>query len=373
MKAARSFLVGTLCCLVFGCFAETITAETITGTVYDGATSNTLPMVSVIAVDSGGSTIESTTTDDAGLYSMTSDDIVAGDLTIRFSLTDYVATDGTFTVLSGQTTTAESVYLAPESGSTGTISGTIIDATTGNAIASVELSLREGVNDTTSSAIDTTTGDGSGAFQFDDVDAGTYTILAEVDGYEDAPLNVVCIGGQNTSYNHTMSPTAAAGEVRIVLTWGQNPSDLDSHLYTPSGAHIYYASRGSLTGDPYANLDLDDVTSFGPETITIAQRQDGEYSYKVYHFAGSGSLATSGATVKVYDETGLLFSLNVPSSLSDPLWWDVLRFDGSTGRFYTPGGLTLYGSGSSGGSGWTGPVERIEDKDNNSCFISTLR
>ncbi|MBW2218722.1 MAG: hypothetical protein JRF40_04395, partial [Deltaproteobacteria bacterium] len=78
--------------------------------------------------------------------------------------------------------------------------------------------------------------------------------------------------------------------------------------------------------------------------------------------------ATSGATVKVYDSTGLLFTLNVPSSLSDPLWWDVFRYDGGAGYFSTPTGQPIYGEGGSSGM----PVKYIDDKDDFSCFITTM-
>lgn len=51
----------------------------------------------------------------------------------------------------------------------------------------------------------------------------------------------------------------------IVLTWGENPRDLDSHItYTDdsSSYHIYYNNKiDSTTG---TNLDIDDVTSYGP-------------------------------------------------------------------------------------------------------------
>ncbi|MBA4382487.1 MAG: hypothetical protein C0406_07975, partial [Sideroxydans sp.] len=58
--------------------------------------------------------------------------------------------------------------------------------------------------------------------------------------------------------------------MRIVLNWGELPSDLDSHLIFPSN-HIYFNSKtGSTSSD--AKLDVDDTTSYGPETITIEKK-----------------------------------------------------------------------------------------------------
>ena len=67
--------------------------------------------------------------------------------------------------------------------------------------------------------------------------------------------------------------------LRLTLTWGENPRDLDSHLWTPSieGSpyHVYFGSKGSENSRPYAQLDVDDVSSYGPENITIKRLFNG--------------------------------------------------------------------------------------------------
>jgi hypothetical protein len=103
---------------------------------------------------------------------------------------------------------------------------------------------------------------------------------------------------------------AGAADITITLTWGQNPSDLDSHLAATvweiiAGAnisrtlHVYWDDKGSLTSDPYAQLDTDDQTSFGPETISITNLFPGKYRYSVRHYVGAGTIDTSGAAVDV--------------------------------------------------------------------------
>jgi hypothetical protein len=98
------------------------------------------------------------------------------------------------------------------------------------------------------------------------------------------------------------------GQFRIVLTWGRNPSDLDSHLTGPlSGSssrfHVYYGDR---TNGGICGLDVDDVTSFGPETITCPRTSTsgitlppGVYRYSIHQFSGTGNIGTSGAIVRV--------------------------------------------------------------------------
>ncbi|MFH1367945.1 MAG: hypothetical protein ABII64_02335 [Elusimicrobiota bacterium] len=165
---------------------------------------------------------------------------------------------------------------------------------------------------------------------------------------------VVCkIGYQQTNLNVSIPPTSIYGlifenqdivlkqlvsseyEYRFTLYWDENPFDLDSHLWTPaiSGTayHIYFMSKGSLTSAPYANLDFDDTTSWGPENVTIKTLYPGTYKYSVHHYAGTGSLTTSGAYVEVYDKDGYIATYNVPTSGSG-VYWNIFELDGTTRR-----------------------------------------
>jgi hypothetical protein len=129
--------------------------------------------------------------------------------------------------------------------------------------------------------------------------------------------------------------------LQFTLTWGENPWDLDSHLYTPEipgtydtvAYHVYYASPGNAQSAPFADLDVDDVTSYGPEHITIWDEFPGTYSYAVYHYSGSGTIVTSEAEVGVLKPDGTLLSFDVPVDVSafSNYWWHVCNVDGETG------------------------------------------
>lgn len=87
----------------------------------------------------------------------------------------------------------------------------------------------------------------------------------------------------------------------IKLTWGNAPSDLDSHLVGPagSGIHVYYpdGSRGSLVNFPFSNLDVDDRDSNGPEVITIFDfPTPGIYRYSVHNYSRFATGSPSGIT-----------------------------------------------------------------------------
>ncbi|MDO9325355.1 MAG: PKD domain-containing protein [Methanoregula sp.] len=142
--------------------------------------------------------------------------------------------------------------------------------------------------------------------------------------------------GQTLQYDVPITPELSPGgeKYRIVLTWDENPRDLDSHLVTPMieghTDHIYYWNKGSLTSWPYAQLDRDDVTSYGPETITINRTFSGTYNYYVYHYAGTGSLSTSNAQVLLYSGSALVATYRVPTT-GTGLYWQVFNLDGATG------------------------------------------
>ena len=143
--------------------------------------------------------------------------------------------------------------------------------------------------------------------------------------------------GQTLQYDIPLTPELAlgGGNYRIVLTWGENPRDLDSHLVTPviegRTYHVYYMNKGSMTSPPYAILDLDDTTSYGPETITINRTFSGTYNYYVHNYAGTGSLSsTSNAQVVVYSGSALIATYRVPTT-GNGMYWQVFNLDGATG------------------------------------------
>ena len=59
------------------------------------------------------------------------------------------------------------------------------------------------------------------------------------------------------------------GEDRVILTWAEQPPDLDMHLFICNrGCEVYY---GNTTCEN-VNLDVDDRDGFGPETMTLASQ-----------------------------------------------------------------------------------------------------
>ncbi|MBD3168334.1 MAG: hypothetical protein GF307_02545 [candidate division Zixibacteria bacterium] len=146
--------------------------------------------------------------------------------------------------------------------------------------------------------------------------------------YEDSLLPVVYLNNIKLSEGDFWA--------QFTLTWGKDPEDLDSHLWTPeiSGTdyHIYYVDRGDTTSAPYAELDLDDVTSYGPEHITITRNFSGTYQYAVYHFSGEGDLTTSGARVTLVKPDREVLTFTPPNDNCEEYWyWHVCNINGTSG------------------------------------------
>ncbi len=213
---------------------------------------------------------------------------------------------------------------------TGSISGTVVDATSGEGLPGATVK---------AGGVETTTNN-DGVYKLENVPAGVQTVTASKTGYIADSKQVVVIADQETTnVNFALSPPTATGQIRIVLTWGENPEDLDSHLLVPQsdtngtlGFEVYYGDEGSETAYPFALLDVDETDGYGPETITIYRRLNQKYKYFVYNYSETDSLATSGAVVKVYSGNSLLKTYNVPTSqTAGDLYWYVfdINSDGS--------------------------------------------
>jgi hypothetical protein len=207
-----------------------------------------------------------------------------------------------------------------------TLTGLVVDAITGDPVpgASVEAGGDAGV------------ADANGHFVLDNIEVGTVTVVVSMDGYVPLSTTLTLVEDQELEQDFAILPESTVEEYRIVLSWGQNPGDLDSHLWVPLDGvnywHVYFGTDGYLDAVPYAALDTDDTSSYGPETITIRTHETdyyaGEYVYVVHHYSGTGNLETSGAQVRVYAGDSLAVTVNAPQGCEEgDRYWYVGRLD----------------------------------------------
>jgi uncharacterized protein YfaP (DUF2135 family) len=163
----------------------------------------------------------------------------------------------------------------------------------------------------------TTSAQGQVALNSSFADDRSTLMIVKKAGYSNLVVKCPCAG---TTYAISPVMTNLDG-MRIVLNWGANPADLDSHLMY-SGNHVYFENK---QGEE-ANLDVDDTTSYGPETITIERKRDGQrYVYAVHDYSNrentnAMALSKSGAKVFVYVGQTLVRTYYVPVNRKGNLW-----------------------------------------------------
>lgn len=181
----------------------------------------------------------------------------------------------------------------------------------------------------------TTNSAGSAVVSTNFADNADTLVIIKKAGYSTLVAKCPCQG-----MTYALSPVMKNLDgMRVVLNWGATPSDLDSHLVYRDN-HIYWDHQQGSN----ANLDVDDTDSYGPETITVEQRQVGDqYVYAVHDFShrkspSSNALSLSNARVMVYVGQSLVRSYYVPRNVQGNLW-TVFRVTGE-GEFQDINTLT---------------------------------
>lgn len=212
-------------------------------------------------------------------------------------------------------------------GDMGAVTGSFIDAATGNPVEDVNVSFRSGSGAEDGDVVTSAVSDSSGEFEVS-LPPDTYTMEFLKDGYITEYEEIAVLkGGKEDFGSKALSPNLGEGEWRIVLEWGDQPYDLDSHLVCGS----YHVSFMNPMAGSKASLDVDDTDGQGPETITINEfDKDEHYEYYVHDYTNSNypesnALGNSGATVKVYLPNGEIREFSVPGGGGN--LWQVFTID----------------------------------------------
>jgi hypothetical protein len=221
---------------------------------------------------------------------------------------------------------------------TGTISGVIINSQTGTGLAYVTVGFTTDASVTDIDDVDySTVTDTDGDYILQDVPVGTYVCIIYADGYfVRVVADVTVATGMNEYSPQTLVQQPDEGSFRIILTWGETPLDLDSHLTGPSSDgvnsfHMFYMEQNP---DVYIDLDVDDIHSYGPETTTIHTFVSGIYRFSVHNYSdqsetGGSGIAQSPAKVEIYDATGLINTFNAPVFTGSGNTWRVCEINAS--------------------------------------------
>jgi hypothetical protein len=352
MRKAAVFLILVLsmglssCNIVVDVISKT---GSLSGLVNDAITLSGLSGVTVTIYNSTGVQKGSATTNASGSFSISGVPVGSGYYAVFGKSNYYSATYRGIVVSEDETTYLETLLQVNSTYSgTGYASGKITNAFNGAPIAGATLDFFSGINTTSGSLLHTEYTDGSGYFTVDTIKVGGpgyYTVRATKTNYTETTFTVVLVAGNaKSNQNSSMTPNIDSSDYRVILDWGSTPADLDSHLTGPtegiSRFHIYFSNKtytpsGAATED--VKLDLDDTSSYGPETTTIYNKRSGEYRFYVHDYTNrdasgtypSSTLSYSGARVRVFRGSTLLAVYNVPTGYYGNCW-DVFTLSGAT-------------------------------------------
>jgi uncharacterized protein YfaP (DUF2135 family) len=71
-------------------------------------------------------------------------------------------------------------------------------------------------------------------------------------------------------------------DIKIVLTWDTNGTDVDLHVIDPSGEECSYNNKETKTG---GHLDQDVTEGYGPETFTLSNAIQGTYEIRAHYYS----------------------------------------------------------------------------------------
>ena len=230
----------------------------------------------------------------------------------------------------------------------GGASGVIKDARTGNPIAGLTVYIYAGINNYSGEPICKVFTDSIGQYLVADLAPGNYTayvvdereLTNEDERYGSYPISVkilpnTTVGNQSATVSNSVNMNIDG--MRIVLTWGSTPNDLDSHMAF-GNYHVYYSQK-NIGG---ANLDVDDTSSYGPETITISSMGDYTYKYYIYNYSGTGTMYGSGAIVNVYFGGSSTPAYTFYAPEGSGRYWNVFTYNAVTGEFTVVNTVSSY-------------------------------
>jgi hypothetical protein len=149
--------------------------------------------------------------------------------------------------------------------------------------------------------------------------------LVTKNGYVTYQTELGVFTGSIWKHRFLLSKSLKPDQVKFVLEWSKNPRDLDLHFKTDN-YHIFYGNKNNSGGQ--ANLDVDDVSSYGPETILV-QKIDSSKRYELFVNVFSPSneriRGQNRATVSVYKDEVLDRVIELKNESSRKI--DILTVD----------------------------------------------
>lgn len=85
-------------------------------------------------------------------------------------------------------------------------------------------------------------------------------------------------------------------DLRIVMTWDADSTDMDLHIFEPSAEHVYYSHRRSVIG---GNMSRDFTRGYGPEEYCLRKAMRGMYTIKTKYFGSAAAKLLGAVTLQL--------------------------------------------------------------------------
>lgn len=293
-------------------FALTATAPTtgtLQGTVTDATTSAAINGATVTII--GGA---STTTNASGFYQFTN--VTPGTYNITAAKAGYnTGTNTGVSVTAGNTTTSNfALTAAPPT--TGTLQGTVTDASTSAAINGATVTIVGGASTTTNA---------SGFYQFTNVAAGTYSVTAAKTGYGTGTNTGVSVtAGNTTTSNFALTPstTTSTGFLAPTAQAAQTTNAGDNNGYQTNPAN-------ALANDGIFAVDSKSGTNTNTSCTNTGKDK---HHFSNYNFSIPGAAVIQGIEVRLdalAESTGNAPHICVEISWNGGATWAVAEQTGT--------------------------------------------
>jgi hypothetical protein len=90
-------------------------------------------------------------------------------------------------------------------------------------------------------------------------------------------------------------------DLRVVLTWDADNSDMDLHVIDPDGERAYYGHQLTYQG---GHMSRDFTGGYGPEEFMLRNAKPGIYRVEVNYFGSGQQIVTGATTLQLHFTTG---------------------------------------------------------------------
>ncbi len=90
-------------------------------------------------------------------------------------------------------------------------------------------------------------------------------------------------------------------DLRVVLTWDADNSDMDLHVIDPDGERAYYGHQLTYQG---GRMSRDFTGGYGPEEFMLRNAKPGIYRVEVNYFGSGQQIVTGATTLQLHFTTG---------------------------------------------------------------------